>query len=173
MLTSYFASPQRGGVACFFIMMKNKKHLTKAGFKKLKEEHERLKKEKRIKAIDKVQKTRLMGDLSENSAYHAAREELANIEGRIKELETILDEAVIIEKQLDNSSVQIGHKVKVSKDGKTTLFEIVGEYESDPEKNRLSHQSPIGRSLLGKKVGEVVKIKVPAGIIAYRIEEII
>jgi len=154
-------------------MIKSKKYLTRKGFEKLKKEHKRLKERERVKAIERVQRARLMGDLSENSEYQAAREELATIEGKIIELATILDEVEIIEKQSDNNFVQIGHKVKVKKGEKEILFEIVGEYESDPEKNRLSSQSPIGKSLLGKKVGETVTIKVPAGTICYQIKEII
>jgi len=150
-----------------------KKHLTRAGFDKLRKEYHHLKNKKKVGAIERVQRARLMGDLSENSEYHAAREELAAIEGRIKELEVIFDEVEIVEKQPDNNLVQIGHKIKVRRDKKIIFFEIVGEYESDPEKNKVSSQSPIGKSLLGKKVGEIVSIKVPAGSISYQIEEII
>jgi len=156
----------------FQLMIKNKKYITEKGLKKLRKEYEELKGKKKIEAIDRVQKARLMGDLSENSEYQAAREELAAIEGRMKELETILDEVEVITNQPDKNSVQIGHKVKVKKDGKTILFEIVGEYENDPERNKISYQSPIGKSLLGKKVGELIEIKVPAGVITYEIEEI-
>ncbi len=149
--------------------------LTKQGYHKIKEEHEEIKKNKHPKAIDRLQKARAMGDLSENSEYTSAKEDLAFVEGRIQELETILSNAEIIEEMEMNSGiVELGSTVvaALGKDNSHHEFMIVGEFEADPQKKRLSHTSPIGSALIGKKKGQKVKIKVPAGEIEYIIIDI-
>ncbi len=149
------------------------KFLTKKGYKKLEKELQELKDVKRKKAVERLEKARLMGDLSENSEYHAAKEELGFIEGRIRLLESTIREAKIIEEKKDVSKVQIGDKVTLEKDGKKISVEIVGEFESNPLKGKISNNSPLGKALLGKKIKEEIKVTTPKGETTYTILEII
>lgn len=148
----------------------NKTQLTKEGHERLQEEHKNLAEVKKPQAIERLHKARSMGDLSENSEYTAAKEELAFVEGRITEIEVILKNVEIINNQADGATVTLGNKVSVQGDkGTKEDFIIVGEFEADPVERKLSHTSPIGRALLGKKVGETIEIEVPAGKISYKI----
>lgn len=149
-----------------------KTQLTKEGYEKIKQEYEELKNKKRQQAIDRLQKARAMGDLSENSEYHAAKEELALVEGRIRELEEILANTEVVEHKNAGLEVQIGNHVIIEVDGEKDEFEIVGEFEADPINKKLSQTSPVGKALLGKKVGEKVDIESPAGKITYTIIDI-
>jgi len=146
--------------------------LTKTGFEKLKQEVEELKTKTREEVLKRLNQARSMGDLSENSAYSSAKEELNLVEGRIAELEEILKNAKIVEEVQDKTTVQIGSSVVVEINGKKEKFEIVGEFEADPLNKKLSHTSPIGKALVGKKMGEWVEVEVPAGKIRYKIVEI-
>lgn len=149
--------------------------LTKPGFHKIKQEHEEMKKVKHPKAITRLQTARAMGDLSENSEYTAAKEDLAFVEGRLQELENILNNAEIIEEMEAHAGiVELGSTVIVahSTNNSHNEFMIVGEFEADPQQKKLSHSSPIGKALLGKKKGQKVKIKIPAGEIEYIIIDI-
>ncbi len=137
------------------------------------DEHADLLKNKKQKAIDRLQTARAMGDLSENSEYTAAKEELAFIEGRIMELAELLNNVEIIEESLsDNSLVDVGKKVVIKSEHGTHEYIIVGEFEADPMNKKLSHTSPIGKALVGKKKGQKVKVNIPAGEIEYTIVEI-
>lgn len=148
--------------------------LTHEGMDNLQKELKTLKDEKLPQAIDRVAKAREFGDLSENSEYHAAREDHAWIQGRIEELEGILTHAqvVTISDGGDNSSVAIGCQVEIEVNGSTHMFSIVGEWEADPAAKKISHQSPLGLALLGKKVGDRVEVEAPAGKISYFIKGI-
>jgi len=146
--------------------------LTKSGFEKLKKELEELKTKTKEKVLKRLDQARRMGDLSENSAYSSAKEELNLIEGRISELEEILKNAEVLESNNDKTTVQVGSSIVVEIDGKKEKFEIVGEFEADPLNKKLSHTSPIGKALTGKKVGDWVEVEVPAGKIKYKIVEI-
>ena len=146
--------------------------LTKTGFEKLKQELEELKTKKKEEVLTRLNQARSMGDLSENSAYSSAKEELNLVEGRIFELEEILKNAQIVEENQDKTTVQLGSSVVVEINGKKEKFEIVGEFEADPLTKKISHTSPIGKALVGKKIGEWVEVDVPAGKIRYRIVEI-
>jgi len=146
--------------------------LTKTGFEKLKQELEELKTKTREEVLKRLNQARSMGDLSENSAYSSAKEELNLVEGRIAELEEILKNAKIVEEVQDKTTVQLGSSVLVEINGKKEKFEIVGEFEADPLNKKLSHTSPIGKALVGKKIGEWVEVEVPAGKIRYKIVEI-
>jgi transcription elongation factor GreA len=146
--------------------------LTKTGFEKLKQELEELKTKTREQVLKRLNQARSMGDLSENSAYSSAKEELNLVEGRIAELEEILKNAKIVEEVQDKTTVQLGSSVVVEINGKKEKFEIVGEFEADPLNKKLSHTSPIGKALVGKKIGEWVEVEVPAGKIRYKIVEI-
>jgi len=146
--------------------------LTKEGFEKLKKELNELIKIKKPYAIERLHKARAMGDLSENSEYTAAKEELAFVEGRILEIEEILKTVQVVENRKKSNLVEIGASVVIEVNGKKELFQIVGEFEADPMEKKLSHTSPIGKALIGKTVGDQVEVNVPAGKIRYKIIEI-
>jgi len=146
--------------------------LTKTGFEKLKQELEDLKTKTREEILKRLNQARAMGDISENSAYSAAKEELNLVDGRIAEVEEILKNAEVVESNNDKTTVQLGSSVVVEIDGKKEKFEIVGEFEADPLNKKLSHTSPIGKALTGKKVGDWIEVDVPAGKIKYKIVEI-
>ncbi|PJA55143.1 transcription elongation factor GreA [Candidatus Roizmanbacteria bacterium CG_4_9_14_3_um_filter_33_18] len=146
--------------------------LTQNGFDDLKIEHKNLLTNKKPKAIDRLSKARSMGDLSENSEYTAAKEELAFVEGRVQEIEGILGNAEVIENNNISDQVQVGSSVTVEINGKNELFQIVGEFEADLMNKKLSQNSPIGQALMQKKVGDLVEVNIPAGKIQYKIVEI-
>ncbi|EKE13736.1 MAG: transcription elongation factor GreA [uncultured bacterium] len=146
--------------------------LTQNGFDDLKIEHKDLLTNKKPKAIDRLSKARSMGDLSENSEYTAAKEELAFVEGRVQEIEGILNNAEIIENNNNLNQVQVGSFVTVDVSGKSETFQIVGEFEADPMNKKLSQNSPIGQALINKKVGNLVEVNIPAGKVQYKIIEI-
>lgn len=147
----------------------NKVQFTQEGLDKLKKEHQELKDTKHQKAIERLHLARSMGDLSENSEYTAAKEDLAFIEGRIRVLVELMKNAEIIEKSNSDESIDIGNKVTVEVNGARNEFQIVGEYEANPMEKKLSTTSPIGRALLGKKVDDNIEIQIPDGKITYKI----
>ena len=144
-------------------------YLTKEGLEELKKEYEELSKVKRPEVLNRVSQARNMGDLSENAEYTVAREELSFIDGRIDELEELLKQVVIISNN-HSSTIKLGSTVKVNTDGGREVFTVVGEWEADPKESKISHESPLGKALLGKKVGEKVDVQAPAGKIVYTIE---
>ena len=145
--------------------------LTKNGFEKLKNELGVLVSEKRPALVERLSLARSMGDLSENSDYQDAKESLSFMDGQIAELEELLRVAKIAKPNGD-TNIAVGHCVKV-KIGKTeTVFEIVGEWEADPVKKKISHTSPLGLALMGKKVGEQVVVLAPAGKVVYTVVSI-
>lgn len=154
-------------------MDNNKKtYLTKEGLVGLKKEYDELVNKKRPEIIARVSQARNMGDLSENAEYAASREELSFIDGRIDELEELLKQAVVVGNTTSHSIVKIGSKVTVKMDGKREKFTVVGEMEANPVEKKISHQSPLGRAIIGKKVGEKVEVEAPVGGISYVILEI-
>jgi len=150
----------------------NNAKLTSQGFKILKDELDELKSVKRPDAVERLKKARGMGDLSENSEYAAAREAIELIENRVLEIENVINNAEIAQDNHNNHEISLGSSILVELDGKTEKFHIVGEFEADPLKNKLSITSPIGMALLGKKVSDIVEIDVPAGKKTYKILEI-
>lgn len=151
--------------------MQNKTQMTQDGYEALKSELEELI-AKRPVAVDRLSNARSMGDLSENNDYHNAKEALEFLDGRIAEMEEVLSSAEIVKngKSKGKSSVvQLGTKVKVGINGKQHIFHIVGEWEADPKEKKISHESPLGRALVGKKVGEKVEVEAPAGKIEYTV----
>jgi len=156
--------------------MNNKKFfVTKEGLEELKKEYEDLNSVKRAEVIERVAQAREMGDLSENSEYHAAKEELSLIDGRIEELSEILKSATLIEEVGSNGKsgkVALGSKITVAINGKKEIFTLVGEWEADPKEKKISHESPLGKALIDKQVGDKVEINAPAGKILYKIVEI-
>ena len=145
-------------------------YLTKEGLAELKKEYDELIKVKRPDVLARVTQARNMGDLAENAEYVAAREELTFIDGRIDELEVILKQAVVIrDVKATNHAVKLGSTVTLHSDGKKEVFTVVGEWEADPTNRKISHESPLGKVLIGKKIGEKVQVQAPAGKITYSI----
>ena len=146
-------------------------YLTKEGLEELKKEHKELSKVKRPLILERVSQARSMGDLSENAEYVAARDELSFIDGRIDELEELLNQAVLIQEShaKGNHVVKLGSKVSVNIKGKKEEFTVVGEWEADPHEKKISHESPLGKALMGKKVGEKVEVEAPVGTVLYTI----
>lgn len=152
-------------------MDNNKKiYLTKEGLAELKKEYDELVNVKRPRVLEHVSQARNMGDLSENAEYVASREELTFIDGRIDELEIILKQAVVIrDAKTSSHAVKLGSTVTLHSNGKKEVFTVVGEWEADPENKKISHESPLGKVLLGKKVGEKVQVEAPAGKLTYSV----
>jgi transcription elongation factor GreA len=146
-------------------------YITKDGLKKLKSELAALVDEKRPEMAKKIKEAREMGDISENSAYDDARQEQAFIEGRIEELEEIIKNAVIRDIKAKDS-VDVGAKVILHIEGDEEEFHIVGATEADPMNRKISHESPLGSALLGKKVGEKIKVEAPVGDLTYTVLKI-
>ena len=146
-------------------------YLTREGLEELKREYEELTKTKRPEVLNIVSQARNMGDLSENAEYTVAREELSFIDGRIDELEELLKQVVLINNN-HSSTIKLGSTVEVNTDSGREVFTVVGEWEADPKESKISHESPLGKALLGKKVGEKVEVEAPAGKIVYTIEAI-
>ncbi len=153
-------------------MEKKQVKLTEDGLKQLEEELEYLKTKKRKEVSEKIKVALGFGDLSENSEYDEAKNEQAQVEARIVSLENMLKNAVVIsEEDRDTSIVEIGAKVKildVEFDEEVT-YKIVGSTEADPDKGKLSDESPLGAALLGRSTGETIDVEAPAGIIQYKI----
>ncbi len=146
-------------------------YISKEGLEKAKQELEYLKKTKRREVADRIEKAKDLGDLRENAEYHDAKEESGFVEGRIIELEDLVNRATVIAAG-SSDAVTVGANVKVRYDGKEKTFTIVGSAEADPVKGYISNESPLGRALLGKKVGEHAEVNVPAGKIRYVIASI-
>lgn len=144
--------------------MANEVVLTKTGYEKLQKELENLKKVERPAIIERIKNARELGDLSENADYSNAREEQSFIEGRIQEIEEKLKVAKVVDSTGNCSEVCVGHKVHLDCSGKKEEYHIVGDDESDPLNGKISVNSPIGKAVVGKKPGEVVKIQIPAGV---------
>ena len=149
--------------------------LTYEGLKKLEDELEDLKVVRRKEVADKIKEAREQGDLSENAEYDAAKDEQREIEARIEELEKILKNAdVVVEEDVDVDVINIGCKVKVyDKEYDEELdFRIVGSTEASSLQGKISNESPVGKALLHHKVGDVVSVETPAGVMEYKILEI-
>lgn len=141
--------------------------ITESGQRELERELEELK-SRRGEIADKIAAARDFGDLSENAEYDAAREAQGLLETRITEIETILQNASII--QAGNSStVVLGSTVELEANGKTVVYTVVGPVEADPLEGKVSNESPIGQALMGKAVGDTVTISTPKGELAYTV----
>jgi transcription elongation factor GreA len=150
-----------------------KSYLTEEGLKKIQDELEELKTIKRPDVVKRIDIAREFGDLSENAAYHDAKDEQGYIEGRILELEHLIKTSEIVDKNAhDKDLIEIGSHVKVEFDGNEKEFDIVGANEADPIKGLLSYNSPLGESFLGKKTGDKFEVEVPKGNIKCKILEI-
>lgn len=153
--------------------MDDKVFLTNEGFKKIKEEVETLKNSTRPQVVERLALARSQGDLSENNEYAAARDQLAFLDGRVEELEDLISKASIIDKSHGSCScVGFGCRVTVNNGNSDCIFHIVGDWEANPTEKKVSHSSPLGQALLGKKVGEEVTFEAPAGKVLYKIVNI-
>lgn len=141
--------------------------LTQIGFNSLQEELKELQAVKRPSTVDRLQKARSMGDLKENNAYQSAKEELGELDGRIMEVQYILNNAEIITTSSSDLTITLGKKVTVDINGSQKMISIVGEFESDPMNGKISATSPIGLALLNKKVGDTVSVITPGGAVPY------
>ena len=152
-------------------MVEEKVYLTREGLKNLQEEYDQLVNVRRKEVAEKLQKARDLGDITENAAYDTARDEQAFVECRVAELDDLLKRVEMVGEE-KASAVQVGSKVKVHLDGNEQEFQIVGAPEANPVDGKISHESPLGQALLGKKVGEEVEIDAPAGRLIYHVLEI-
>lgn len=149
--------------------------LTDDGLKQLEEELEYLKTKKRKEVSEKIKVALGFGDLSENSEYDEAKNEQAQVEARIVSVENMLKNAIVIdESERDTSKVELGatvtiHDIEFDED---ITYKIVGSTEADPDEGRLSDESPLGKSLMGKAEGEMIDVDAPAGVIQYKILKI-
>lgn len=145
---------------------------TENGLGEITRELDELKNTKLPAAIERVARARDFGDLSENAEYHSAREELSFIEGRVEELEEIIKKADVVVASKKNGQINVGCKVTVEVKGKESTYEVVGEWEADPIKQKISHTSPLGQALIGRKAGENIEFEAPAGKVIYKIKKI-
>ncbi|MFC7393243.1 transcription elongation factor GreA [Scopulibacillus cellulosilyticus] len=157
-------------------MAEEKKHyMTAEGKQKLEEELEYLKTEKRKEVVERIKIARSFGDLSENSEYDAAKDEQAFVESRIQQLEQMIRDSVIIEADGTNTdTVNIGKSVTFQElpDGEEETYTIVGSAESDPFEGKISNDSPMAKSLIGRSVGEQVTVPTPGGDLLVKILEV-
>ena len=156
-------------------MLEQPVYLTNDGLKKAEERLEYLKAVRRSEVAERIKQAKEFGDLSENSEYDDAKNEQAFIEGEIQNLERMLRNAVVI-KENDTASnlVSVGSKVSVRDESNKEEFSytIVGTAEADPFADKISNESPLGKSLLGKKNGDVVEVSLPIGTARYKILKI-
>lgn len=144
--------------------------ITEEGFHKLQERLEDLVSNRRREVAERIKEAREFGDISENSEYDDAKNEQAMLESEILQLEDQLREAVVVDAtQLDSRSVQVGSVVEVKTKAGAATFQIVGSAEADPDDNRISNESPVGKAMLGRKKGEKVDVVTPGGGVRYEI----
>jgi transcription elongation factor GreA len=149
--------------------------ITKQGLQKLREELNRLEKKDRPENIRAIEEARGHGDLSENAEYHAAKERQSFLDGRIQELRNVIGTAQVIEvEQGPADNVVFGRSVllyNVQTD-EENAYRLVGPYDSEPERGKISVTSPLGQALIGRKVGDEIRVKTPGGIQEFEILEI-
>ncbi len=149
-----------------------KHYLTPEGKKQLEEKLNHLKTVKRPEVVKRIGIAREFGDLSENSEYDAAKDEQAQIEAQISEIENILLNAEVIDKKnLDSDVVNVGCKVKIYDEDfeEEVEYRITGSSESDPRNGIISNVSPVGKALIGHKIGEIISVQTPGGVANYKI----
>lgn len=143
-------------------------YISSEGLEQLKKELEEFK-QKRQEIAKRLEEAKALGDLSENAEYQEAREDQAFNEGKIVELEQTLKEAVVISKNVKKDIVRVGATVKVKSDNGTQTFNIVGSEEANPIEGKISNESPLGKSFLGRRAGEAIEAETPRGKIKYKI----
>ncbi len=154
--------------------MSDQSYLTSEGAEKIKAELAELKGPRRTELAQRLRSAIQMGDLSENADYHKAKEDQGFLEGRIKELEYLLHNAVIVDiSDVSTDSVQVGTRITIQEEGEEPeTYQMVGANEADPRNGRISNESPIGQALFGKKVGETAIANTPGGQIHFKILKI-
>ena len=153
--------------------LNGKIQFTAVGLAEIQAELNELKNTKLPASIDRVARARDFGDLSENAEYHSAKDDLSTLEGRVEELKDILTRVVVVDvAKKGDEQVGLGSLVQIEVNGSSHEFTIVGEWEADPAAKKISHESPLGKALIGKKVGEIVEVDAPSGIITYSIKEV-
>lgn len=155
--------------------MEKKNLLTYEGLQKLENELQDLKVVKRKEVSQKIKEAREQGDLSENAEYDAAKDEQRDIEARIEEIEKILKNAeVVVEEEVDLDKISVGCRVKIydCEFDEELDYKIVGSTEASSLQGKISNESPVGKALIGAKVGDVVKVDTQAGEIEYKVLEI-
>ena len=156
-------------------MTEKKVVLTYEGLKKLEDELDFLKGQKRREVAERIKQALSFGDLSENSEYDEAKNEQAQVETRIVQLEKLLKNAKVIdEDEVTTDVVSVGSKVKMldMEFDEEVEYSIVGSTETDPDNFKISNESPVGAAVIGRKIGEVVEVEVPIGIVKYKILDI-
>ena len=146
--------------------------LTEEGYEKLEEELDYLVNEKRREVAKRIKVAREFGDISENSEYDDAKNEQAFVEGRIQEIENMLRNAKVVKNdEVDDHTVNVGTTVKIKDldNGDIYTYTLVGSAESDPLENKISNESPIGKNLIGHKIGDQVEVEVPSGTMNYEV----
>jgi transcription elongation factor GreA len=150
--------------------MEDELFLTPEGAEKLRKELEELKGPRRKEIAARLKHAVSQGDLSENADYISTKEDQAFLEGRIQELDLILKDATIVDRDSRSDNVAVGSTVVVQNENEAEeTFHIVGEKEADPRNGKISHKSPIGRSLIGKGVGDVTVAETPGGKLEFKI----
>ncbi|MCI8281560.1 MAG: transcription elongation factor GreA [Lachnospiraceae bacterium] len=155
--------------------MEKKNILTYEGLQKLENELHDLKVVKRKEVAEKIKEAREQGDLSENAEYDAAKDDQRDIEARIEEIEKILKNAeVVVEDEVDLDKINIGCKVRIydCEFEEELEYKIVGSTEANSLQGKISNESPVGKALIGAKVGETVKVETQAGVLEYKVLEI-
>lgn len=153
-------------------MEDNNTFITKEGLERLKLELHNLKTVRRKQIAERIREAKELGDLSENAEYTEAKEEQAFAEGKIIELEHVIKNCKVIESSKLTDSVNVGSKIKILSDGTESIYTIVGSNEADPANGRISNESPMGKAFLGKKVKDIVEVKIPQGFKKFEILEI-
>jgi transcription elongation factor GreA len=148
--------------------MKKTYKLTQDGVNKLKVELQELAGHRKL-AAERIKAARELGDLSENAEYQSAREEQDRLESRISELEHVLQNSQLIKKPKKDGRVRLGSKVTLKDGGKPLVYQVVGTMEADPAHGKISDESPIGKALLGKLVGDKVELKTASGPHTYKV----
>ena len=146
-------------------------YLSEEGFQQHQQELEELKL-KRQEIAQRLDEAKALGDLSENQEYSSAREAQAFNEGKILELEQLLREALMIDKNRRSSIVHIGSSIEVKANGKAQSFVIVGSEEANPAAGKISNESPLGKAFLGHKAGDKVEVETPGGKVVYAIGDV-
>ncbi len=150
--------------------MKDELYLTPEGADKLRKELEELKGPRRTELAARLKHAVSQGDLSENADYISAKEDQAFLEGRIQELDIILKDATVVDPGARSDNVMVGSTVVIQNEGNAEeTFYIVGEKEADPRNGKISHKSPIGKSLMGKGVGDIAVAETPGGELEFKI----
>jgi transcription elongation factor GreA len=153
-------------------MLKKEVYLTPEGLRQLEEELEYLKSTKRREVAARIKHALSFGDISENSEYDEAKKEQALVEAKIAEIEdTLRYSQIIVDEDITTDAVSIGSIVKLLdlEFDEEVEYRIVGSTEANPSKNRISNESPVGKALMGKKVGETVEVMTPGGIVKFKI----